>query len=255
VCGTTLAVNAALRAKVPNFILISSAAMLISLTKDISNATELTQLPANSASYYSVTKRLAEDIVFSAHKAFRDSGRSNEFRATAIRPPAVYGLDDSMVAEKILARQFPFSPPNKIQCWVYVKNIVHALTLLVEKMAGNSPGVAGEVFYISDDGPFVDLVTFWNRLLELEGKGYRIRTLPYFLAYFGAIFSECLYWFFCGRYNWELFQFNRNSLAYLVREGYFKIDKAKKALGYIPLYTSDEAFMDILRSKKLRTQS
>jgi len=245
VVGTAVMLNASYDARVSSFIGISSAAILCSKSRPTRKAKESDPVPSDPVSIYATSKVEAEKLILEANSA--------HFSTAVVRFPGLYGIEDRMIAEKIVKGEFPGAPRGGKQCWCYVKNAAYGLALLSRKLIDSPATASGHAYYMGDGEPH-DIIEFWNGFLALEGKGRKLNLVPYALAYSVALLSEGLFHYFCGYYRWELLNFNRAALAHVVQEYYFNQSKAVQVLGYQPPFSSRDAFEEILayyRSKKI----
>jgi nucleoside-diphosphate-sugar epimerase len=174
VTGTKNLVDAAKKAKVPRFIYISTAAIILR-GKPVYDADESLTFSGLPRGYYCKSKVLAEEIVLSSNSA--------EFETIIIRPPLVWGRG-SVVKFLVEARK-----ENKL-AWFnhgnykipisHVKNLCHAIFLAFKK------GRPGEMYYVIDKGHvlFRDLLA---GVLETQGleppKKNMNRTLALAMGY------------------------------------------------------------------------
>ncbi len=174
VTGTKKLVDAAKKAKVPRFIYISTAAILLR-GKPVYDADESLVIPGLPRGYYCKTKVLAEEIVLSSNSA--------EFETIIIRPPLVWGRGSVV---KFLVEA---SKENKL-AWFnhgnykipisHVKNLCHAIFLAFKN------GRPGEIYYVIDK-EHVLFREFLTEILATQGleppKKNMNRTLALALGY------------------------------------------------------------------------
>jgi nucleoside-diphosphate-sugar epimerase len=231
VTGTKKLVEAAKKAKVPRFIYISTAAIILR-GKPVYDADESLVIPGLPQGSYCKTKVLAEEIVMNSNSA--------EFEIIIIRPPLVWGRG-SVVKFLVEARK-----ENKLS-WFnhgnykipisHVKNLCHAILLAFKK------GNPGEMYYIIDK-EHVLFRDFLTGVLETQGleppKKNMNRTLALVLAYVFSFF-------------WKLFRkkgsppLNAELIHMQGTEYTISDKKAREELGYEDIITFEEG-LDELRS-------
>jgi sterol-4alpha-carboxylate 3-dehydrogenase (decarboxylating) len=120
--------------------------------------------------------------------------------------------------------------------WTYVTNVADAHILAADKLSLSSdPPVAGEIFFITNDEPwlFWDFMNgIWDRL-DVAYPGKRVKkkplVIPQTLGTIMAAISELIAWILGIKPT-----FTRYSIVYSCTTRWHKIDKAKRALGYQP---------------------
>lgn len=139
VTGTEKLIEASKKAKVPKFIYISTAAILLQ-GKPVYDADENYEIPRIPKGKYCKTKVLAEEIV--------RKNNSAEFETIIIRPPLVWGRG-SVVKFLTEARKEDklawFNRGNYKIPISHVKNLCHAIILAYKN------GRAGEMYYVIDE--------------------------------------------------------------------------------------------------------
>jgi len=123
---------------------------------------------------------------------------------------------------------------KNLQDFTYVDNVAHAHLLASEKLAKGS-GIEGEAFFITNDEPYPlwDMVKYCYSEM---GYGEPYIKLPAILMWYMALLIDFIAWLISPLVTWHPnFTWFRvcNSVCYR----YFKIDKAKRVLGYKPIVT------------------
>ena len=119
--------------------------------------------------------------------------------------------------------------------WTYVTNVADAHILAADKLSlSNDPPVAGEIFFITNDEPwlFWDFMNgIWDRP-DVTYPSKRVKkkplVIPRTLGTMAAI-SELIAWILGMKPTFTCY-----SIAFSCTARWHKIDKAKRALGYQP---------------------
>jgi len=184
---------------------------------------------------YNVTKIRAEEVV---QRFVRERG----LKAAIIRPPYVYGPRDRQVLPRILgnvkAGRFKFiGSGRQPMSMVYVGNLVEALYT-----AAIRPDTAGEVFLVTNG----DSVTR-ERLLEIicEETGFPMPTVhvPAWLVRLLCPLFEGVY---ALRRSGEPPLVNKMRLKFMTVPLTYRIDKARRVLGYQPRGSTEETLRETL---------
>lgn len=101
---------------------------------------------------YVATKLEAERIVLSRSGAPLDTDGPGELRTTALRPGGIYGPRDALISREMAAGAPTISYDELPFAAVYVENVVHALLLMEEALGRDSSPVAGQAYFLGDDG-------------------------------------------------------------------------------------------------------
>ena len=214
--GTKNVVEIAQKHKVKKFIYCSTCGV----HGNIDNPPDGESAPIQPADYYQQTKYEAEPII--------NEFNNNGLKTVIIRPAAIYGPGDPerffMIFKKVAKGSFMmFGDGKALYHPLYIDNLIDALVLAMEEGNGD-----GGTYLIADD-EYIEI----NELVKKVGKALnidvKIRHYPIIpLVIVGHIFEKICKPFkiappiFPRRVDW--FRQNRA----------FKIDKAKKELGYKP---------------------
>jgi nucleoside-diphosphate-sugar epimerase len=176
--------------------------------------------PIKPEDYYQATKWQGEEVC----QEFINQGMD----ITILRPTALYGPGDPgrflMMFKQVKRGMFPFFGPGRAFYHpVYVENFVDAHVLAMTKLAAK-----GQTYIIADEQYFTieEIVLKIARVMNVELK---VIHLPFWPIYWLSAFVEFVFlplpWdppLFRRRADW--FRQNRA----------FKIDKARRDLGYVP---------------------
>ncbi|MGC1404160.1 MAG: NAD-dependent epimerase/dehydratase family protein [Thermodesulfobacteriota bacterium] len=220
--GTLNALEAAFRHKVKKFIYCSTCGV----HGNIDHPPGGEDAPIQPADYYQATKYEAEPLVHEFYK--------RGMKTVILRPAAIYGPGDPerfyMIFKRAAKGAFPmFGNGKTLYHPLYIDNLIDAFMLAMEEDKGN-----GQAYLIADEEylGIEELVrkVGWAMGIEVKIKHYPI--IPLIIA--GHVFEKLCKPFkitppiFPRRVDWY-----RQNRA-------FKIDKAKKELGYQPRVGIDE---------------
>ncbi|KAJ1720848.1 erg26, C-3 sterol dehydrogenase [Coemansia erecta] len=223
--GTRVLLEACRLAGVERFVYTSSASVIYSGSA-LEYVDESIEYPAKFADYYSETKAIAEKMVLGYDDTLG-------MRTAALRPSGIFGPGDRQVTTGALGaqkRNFPVlvqvGDNKALFDFTYVVNLAEAHLLCADKIYDQ--GVAGEVFFITNDQP----IGMWSfmRLLWAEVGDTRTPKLiiPNFVAAMILLLLKFLAVLHIVKHDVP-FVFG---MTFTPR--YFNITKAKKYLGYKP---------------------
>uniref|UniRef100_A0A8C5D156 Putative short-chain dehydrogenase/reductase family 42E member 2 n=1 Tax=Gouania willdenowi TaxID=441366 RepID=A0A8C5D156_GOUWI len=188
---------------------------------------------------YSRTKAIAEQMVLSANGcSLKDEGL---LRTCVLRPSGIYGPGERRHLHRVNVERrlfsFSFGDPHARMNWVHVDNLVQAHTLAAQALTSQRSCVASGQAYFINDGTSVNLFEWFTPLVS-----------------FTVVLSK------------ENLQSSPHRLSLLCLNGHlskniavthtFKIDKARKELGYCPKpYSLMDSVEQYLKVQKPPTQS
>ncbi len=170
--GTENVLEAAAGAGVDRLVYVSTEAVLVDGSPH-RQVDETAPMPADPVTLYAETKGRAERLVRSAD--------SEGLTTVAVRPPTVWGPDDTSVGAKFAAAvelgRFAWIAGGRYPLSTgYVENVVEGLVL-----AATADGVGGEAYFVTDGEP-VEFRSFMTELLAARGLSPGGRSLPRPLA-------------------------------------------------------------------------
>jgi nucleoside-diphosphate-sugar epimerase len=180
--------------------------------------------------HYTETKLLAEKFVLSAN------GRKGLLTA-AVRPNGIYGPREQILTVAIAKGSAGIGTRTNKQSYVYVENLVHAMLCIEDKLVPGSQ-VGGQAYFISND----KATSYYDFNVKFEGLyGFKFKLLPNPLVVTLAYVSEFLTWISNGRIPLgELAWLTPITLTLCRADLYFSTEKAKKELGWTPIYSEEE---------------
>jgi len=228
--GTENVINASKRAGVSRMVHVSSTSAVFDGFTPHVMADETLPYPKKFLSPYSSSKCVSERLVLAAN--------SKEFETTVVRPHLIWGPRDAT----FLARFLPHARKGRILYigggktltdTTYVANLVEGMML-----AAHSAKAPGNAYFITN-GEQVRYGDFMDRFLDLFKLPPSKGSIPTPVARAAAFAIEGV---------WKTLNLKsepvlaRYSLAELIREHTYSIDKANRDLGYEPLVSTDEGY-------------
>ncbi|XP_036408031.1 putative short-chain dehydrogenase/reductase family 42E member 2 [Megalops cyprinoides] len=206
--------------------------------------------------HYSRTKAIAEGLVLAANgRTLRDGGC---LRTCVLRPSGIYGPEERRHLHRVMVnverRLFSFSFGNRDARlnWVHVDNLVMAHVLAAEGLTLKKGCVASGQAYFINDGESVNLFEWLTPLFEKLGYSRPIIHLPVSLVYSAAILMERLHMALRPMMEIPLI-FTRNEVRNIAVTHTFKIEKARRDLGFSPLkYDLADSVDQYLKTRPVR---
>nr|WP_323055674.1 NAD-dependent epimerase/dehydratase family protein [Mycobacterium pinniadriaticum] len=236
--GTKNLVHAAQAAGVQRFVYTASNSVVMGGQR-IVNGDETLPYTTRFNDLYTETKVAAEKFVLSQNGV-------DGLLTCSIRPSGIWGRGDQTMFrklfERVIAGHVKVLVGNKDAKLdnSYVHNLVHGFVLAAQHLVpgGTAPGQA----YFINDGEPINMFDFSRPVVEACGEKW-----PTFWIPGGFVHAVLTGW------QWLHFKFGlpQPPLEPLAVErvsidNYFSIDKARRDLGYQPLYTTDQALQHCL---------
>lgn len=202
--------------------------------QDQVNVDESVPCPRRFLSWYSWSKKLAEDLVREAHR--------KGLPTVILRPKAIFGPGDTTLLPKLLqaarAGKLPqIGTGDNLVDLTHVENVVHALLLALD-----APRAVGKTYLITG-GEHIRLWDLIRMILKRFGIPDRLRVLPYRLVYALAMMMEWRAKIFGGEPT-----LTRYTAAILARTQTYDISAARRDLGYEPVTSVAEGVEQTLAS-------
>lgn len=195
--------------------------------------------------HYSRTKSLAEMEVLKANGSAL-AGGSGVLSTCALRPAGIYGPGEQRHLPRVVGYiesgifRFVYGDPGSLVEFVHVDNLVLAHELAAKALTEERGcSATGQPYFISDGKP-INNFEFFRPLVEGLGYSFPKLRLPVPLIYFFAFLTEMVHHLVGPVYNFQPL-LTRTEVYKTGVTHYFKMDKAKRELGYEPReYTMDE---------------
>ena len=228
--GTAGLLGACREQGVKRFIYTSSNSVVIG-GKPLCGVDESSPYTTRFAELYTETKVVAEKLVLEAN------GECG-LLCCAIRPSGIWGAGDKVMFYRMIERLIAGEVTAILGDGTarldnsYIGNLVHGHILAAEHLVPG--GVAAGQAYFINDGEAVNMMAFSRPLIEALGYAFPSRHLPFRPLW--LLFSA-----------WQFLHFRLRlppppltplALERICIDNYFSIDKARRQLGYQPLYTS-----------------
>lgn len=236
--GTKNLVHAGQVAGVKRFVYTASNSVVMG-GQDIQNGDETLSYTGRFNDLYTETKVVAEQFVLGCNG-------EHGMLTCSIRPSGIWGRGDQTmfrkVFENVLAGHVKVLVGNKnIKLDnSYVHNLIHGFILAAEHLVpgGSAPGQA----YFINDGEPLNMFEFARPVVEACG-----RKLPNFRVSGKLVHKAMMAW------QWLHFKYGIReplveplAVERLYLNNYFSIAKARRDLGYEPLYTTEAAMAECL---------
>ncbi|MGB3895433.1 3-beta-hydroxysteroid dehydrogenase [Mycolicibacter sinensis] len=236
--GTKNLVQAAQRAGVKRFVYTASNSVVMG-GKAISGGNETMAYTTKYNDLYTETKVVAEKFVL-------EENGVGDMLTCSIRPSGIWGNGDQTMFRKLFesvvaghVRVLIGSKRAKLDN-SYVHNLIHGFILAAEHLVpgGTAPGQA----YFVNDGEPINMFEFARPVIEACGQHW-----PRFRVSGRMVRDVMVAW------QWLHFRFGLpqpllepGAVERLYLNNYFSIDKARRDLGYQPLFTTAQAMVDCL---------
>lgn len=183
--------------------------------------------PIQPADYYQRTKYLAEPLV-------KDYNDTKGLPSVILRPAAIYGPGDPerffMIFKRVASGRFPmFGDGKTLYHPLYIDNLIDAHILAMEEGKGD-----GEAYLIADE-EYVEIEDLVRRVGKALDVAVRIPHYPVWPVVLAGHICEKL----CKPFGVAPPIFPRR-VDWFRQNRAFKIDKAKRDLGYAPKVGLDE---------------
>uniref|UniRef100_A0A8C7X7K6 Short chain dehydrogenase/reductase family 42E, member 2 n=1 Tax=Oryzias sinensis TaxID=183150 RepID=A0A8C7X7K6_9TELE len=187
--------------------------------------------------HYSRTKAIAEQMVLLANGSHLTGG--GRLQTCVLRPCGIYGPGEWRHLHRVIMNvkrrlfSFRFGDPNAKMNWVHVDNLVLAHRLAAEALTIKRSCIASGQTYFINDGVSVNLFDWLTPLFEKLGYSRPLIHLPFSLVYSAAIMVEYLHLILRPVIEVPLL-FTRSEARNITVNHTFKIDKARRELGFCP---------------------
>ncbi|XP_077412521.1 putative short-chain dehydrogenase/reductase family 42E member 2 isoform X2 [Vanacampus margaritifer] len=237
--GTNNVINVCKERSIPRLVYTSTTNAVFAgePIEDGDEASILPVPPDMHIDHYSRTKAIAEQMVLAANGCSLKGG--GLLRTCVLRPCGIYGPEERRHLHRVMVNverrlfSFRFGDGRARMNWVHVDNLVLAHMLAAEALTMKKSCVASGQVYFINDGLSVNLFVWLTPLFERLGYSRPLISLPVSLVYSAAILMEYLHLFLRPVIEVPLL-FTRSEVRNIAVSHTFKIDKARKELGYCP---------------------
>ncbi|KAF2636078.1 NAD(P)-binding protein [Massarina eburnea CBS 473.64] len=204
---------------------------------------------------YSRTKAAVDALVIDNNTPEALSNTSRDFRdqllTCSLRVTGLYGPRDRLTIGEMLSlvntpkTRYQIGPNKLVHDWIHVENCARAHVLAAKALV--SPGderVDGEAFFISDGKP----LKFWDFARKVWEEGgdtnwaasgpHKVVQIPFWVVLFAVGVLEWTFWIFTvGLVRPKS---SRMTFEYMKTGCWLDIGKAKRILGYEPLFDTEQ---------------
>ena len=198
--------------------------------RDIEGADESMPYPQKFSSHYAKTKAIAEQLVVKASR--------NELQTIILRPHKIWGPGDNQILTRLVARAKKLKQvgdgKNLIDV-TYIDDAADAHILAADKLQEN-PELSGNIYFISQGEP----VLAWylvNEFLKAAGCRPVKKSVPFRVAWATGALLELIYKILHLSQEPYITRFLAETVS---QSNWFKIDAAKRDLGYAPKISTEE---------------
>lgn len=210
----------------------------------IENGDETLPYPERYLTPYAATKALAERLVLASN--------SERLATAAIRPHLIFGPGDTQLIPKLLERARAGKlmrvgdGRNRVSV-SYVENVADAHLLALDRV---EPGASasGQAYFINEPEP-VNCWDFINRIVTGMGLPAITRSVPYSVAYAAGWLCEKIGALTGRKDDPRMTRFLASQLA---TSHWFRVDKARRELGWTPRVSLDDGIGRMLEDLKGR---
>jgi len=252
VTGTSNVVEACVEESVPRLVFTSTASVVYTGADQRGLSEKEAPMPKKGEfrDSYCETKAIAEQIVLAAAGSSLKNGGT--ISACAIRPHGIFGPKDPHFWPKLVTSarasktRIMVGNGRNVVDFTYVGNVAHAHLLAVA--LASSKDVSGEAFFISNDEP----MPFWDFVYaSLSQLGYTSAmpsvAIPYTVCLLGARLGAVLFAVMricTGGFVDIRPDFTPSTVQLTGTHHYYNIGKAKRALGYRPIWSMYQAMVE-----------
>ena len=211
-------------------LIFTSTPSVVHNGKDIDGADESMPYPKKFSSHYAMTKAIAEQLVVKASR--------NKLKSIILRPHKIWGPGDNQILTRLVARAKKLKQigdgKNLIDV-TYIDDAADAHILAADKLR-EDPGLSGNIYFISQGKP----VLAWyiiNEFLKAAGCSPVKKSVPFRIAWVIGALMEVAYNFLHLAGEPYLTRFLAETVS---QTSWFKIDAARRDLGYDPKIFTDE---------------
>jgi nucleoside-diphosphate-sugar epimerase len=236
--GTLNVIEACRSRQVKGLVFTSSLDVLFD-GRNLINVDEATPYPDRHSTSYCLSKYRAELKVLEANDQL--------LKTCSLRPADIYGEGDPYHIGSLINMAkggfYVRLGNGKSMCQhVYVGNVAQAHVLAAAALLNGNDHVPGEPYFLTD-GPPTNFFSFFDPFVE--GAGYKIWPrnlwLPRWFAFTLGFISESIAKLLRPIHKYSP-KMSRFAVTYTCTTYTFKSDKARKDFGFIPKYSSQEAF-------------
>lgn len=239
VTGTLNVINACRAHAIPKLVYTSSPSVTFA-GHDQEGVDESTPIAPNFLCAYPATKAIAEEAILNTN--------GPDLATVALRPHLIWGPGDPHLVPRVLAQGRAgklriVGPGTKLVDSTYVDNAAQAHLNALDRLEPGAP-CAGKAYFISNGEP-LPMADLLNKILAAGNVPPVTRTIPTSVAYLAGALMEFTYRTLGKREEPRMTRFVARQLA---TAHWFKLDNARRDLGYNPQITIDQGMAELRAS-------
>ncbi|OCT64235.1 putative short-chain dehydrogenase/reductase family 42E member 2 [Xenopus laevis] len=186
---------------------------------------------------YSRSKTIADQMILAADRRPLKGG--GKLHTCVLRPPGIYGPDEQRHLPRLVSNIekglifFTVGRQKTFLNWIHLYNLVEAHILAAEALTATKGYIGSGQSYFIHDGENVNIYEFLHPLFEKLAFSNPWVSLPYSLVYDSAVFFEYLHLALRPFVNLNPV-LTRYEVMKISKTHTFRINKARKELGYCP---------------------
>ncbi|XP_063285556.1 putative short-chain dehydrogenase/reductase family 42E member 2 [Pelobates fuscus] len=259
--GTKVVIDVCIQRSIPSLIYTSSVNVAFSGNCIVDGDEETVpyiQLDKHT-DHYSRTKTIADQMILAANGSVLKDG--NTLHTCVLRPPGIYGPDERRhlprlavnIERRLLC--FKFGSNSTKMNWIHLCNLIEAHILAAKGLTSSKEFIASGKAYYIHDGENVNLFDWLHPLFEKLGLNDPWIKIPSSLVYTAAYLSEYMQIALS-----PIFHLNplltTSEVKKIAVTHTFRIDKARKELGFNPKKFSFEDSVDYyVQSRRKSSQN
>ncbi|XP_063788469.1 putative short-chain dehydrogenase/reductase family 42E member 2 [Pseudophryne corroboree] len=187
--------------------------------------------------FYSKTKTIADQMILAANGTPLKGG--NKLLTCVLRPPGIYGPDERRHLPRLVASAekrllcFKFWNDRTKMNWIHLQNLIEAHVLAAEALTASKGYIASGKAYYIHDGEDVKFHEWFQPMFKKLGFPDPWITLPISLVYAAALILEYVHIILSPFIDLNPV-LTRHEVMKIAVVHTFRIDKARKELGYNP---------------------
>ncbi|XP_075035805.1 putative short-chain dehydrogenase/reductase family 42E member 2 [Mixophyes fleayi] len=187
--------------------------------------------------HYSKTKTIADQMILAANGTPLMGG--SRLLTCVLRPPGIYGPDERRHLPRLVANAekrllcFKFWNDRTKMNWIHLYNLIEAHVLAAEALTASKGYIASGKAYYIHDGEHVNFHEWFHPMFKKLGFPDPWITLPCSLVYAAALILEYVHLVLRPFIDLNPL-LTRNEVMKIAVMHTFRIDKARKELGYNP---------------------
>ncbi|XP_069590271.1 putative short-chain dehydrogenase/reductase family 42E member 2 [Ranitomeya imitator] len=194
--------------------------------------------PEKQLDYYSKTKTIADQMILAANESPLKGG--GKLLTCVLRPPGIYGPDEKTHLPRLVANAekrllcFKFWNDRTRMNWIHLYNLIEAHILAAEALTASKGYIASGKAYFIHDGEHVSFHEWYlHPMFEKLGFPDPWIIIPTSLVYAAAFILEYLHLILRPFVSLNPL-LTRHEVMKIAVVHTFRIDKARKELGYNP---------------------